>query len=178
MSILFKLGIAGLLLAALAAGFVSYRDSQRDIGRDAERLLWQGRLTEQKTEAQTVLQEAQDKLAASDKLLTASIKALGDQREKLQAANRADLAKYAATHRLQFRTQEGDGGGRGGGVITTTSEAGTSIHAAATFVQLPEKVNDDLFSLAGDAQSLLIDYKVLYEYVHDKKLVCSLRKDK
>lgn len=174
-SLIFK--IAGLLglCAALVAGFFSYRDSQREFGALQERSVTALLLKVQKADAAKLLETEKIKLVEADKLLATSIRKLGEQRAKLQDDNRANLRKFAAGYRLQYATQEGDGGGWGGGVSTAAGKTGTAIHATPAFIQLPDTLNSNLLKYAADAESLAIDYKVLYAYVNNPKLVCGIR---
>ena len=87
-------------------------------------------------------------------------------RENKQAANRADLRTRQSGPRLQFTAETG---------CTQSAAPGAAADAGTTVVQLPEPLNGNLFGFAADAQSLAIDYGVLYDYVHNPKLVCELR---
>lgn len=175
MSPVYKLLGVGAILAALVAGFLSYRDSERAFGAQTERNKWESKLLVQKRDAQKLLATEQEALADAKNKLAATIKSLETQRETFQAKNADDLRQYAANYRLRYRTQAGDGGGGGGGVVTKVTATGTTIDASATFVQLPEALNGRLFGIVGDAQSLLIDYRILYAYVNNPKLICEIR---
>lgn len=160
------------LLAAAVGGFFAYSSHERTVGADAERALWEDKVKLQKAQAVLLLKTATDQATEARLQLAASIEELGKQREKLQAENAASLLDYAATHRLRFRAAKGCG------VSGDTAQSGapsTADNTDSTYVQLPDKVNSDLFRLAGDAQSLAIDYSILYKYVNNPRLVCELK---
>lgn len=171
MTLPYRLLAAGALLAMLSAGYFSWRTHERGIGADTERAVWVGKLDKQRAEAAAVLLKAHGEADTARGKLKENIEALGKQREELQAENSANLRKYAATHRLQYTTK----GSGSSGVDAQSGAPSTTDHTEATIVQLPDKINDDLFRFAGDAQSLAIDYSTLYTYVNNPKLVCELQ---
>lgn len=130
-------------------------------------------MEKQKAEATAKLAElTQDKLTALAAL--AALKSdLEKSREVLQSKNAADLRARTAGPRLQFTTKAA--GCWGGGSGTTSPAPGATADAGTTVVQLSNQINSDLWQLAADAQSLTIDFGVLYAYVHNPKLVCELR---
>jgi hypothetical protein len=170
MTLPYKLLAYGVVLAALVIGYFSWRTHERGVGADTEREVWVAKLDKQKTEAAAILLTAQDEATNARGLLKANIEALGKQREQLQAENTASLRSYAATHRLQYTT-------KGSGSSCNAAKGGAPSSASdtdTTTVQLPSKISDDLYQLAADAQSLSIDYSILYTYVNNPKLVCQL----
>ncbi len=127
-------------------------------------------VAEQKAEAtQTLLRLTEERLKAQN-ALTALITKTEKDREKLQRQNTADLDARLAGERLQFSARCGQSGGSPEGAAS-----GAPSDSSATVIQLPRKINENLFRLTADAESLSIDYKVLYEYVHNPKLVCELQ---
>lgn len=92
-------------------------------------------------------------------------------REKLQTQNASDLRARSFGPRLQFSTSTGCWGGGG---VTQSPAPGTASDPGSTVVQLPAEIDGRLRDLAAAAQSLSIDYSVLYGYVHNPKLVCEL----
>jgi hypothetical protein len=171
MTLPYKLLAYGVLLAALIAGYFSWSSHEQGVGADAERAIWVEKLDKQKAEAAALLLTAQDEATTARGKLKDTIEALGKQREQLQAENTASLRNYATTHRLQYTTT---GSGQGCGNAKGRA-AGSTSDTSTTIVQLPEKINGNLFRLAGDADSLKIDYGILYNYVNNPKLVCELR---
>ena len=122
--------------------------------------------------ASTLANETKAKLDAQTQLSNLISKAETD-RETQQIANRADLRKRTSGPRLQFFAEAP---GRGAGGDSAQGPAlGTTADPAGAAVQLPRKINDDLFEFAADAESLKIDYRVLFDYVHNPKLVCELQ---
>lgn len=130
-------------------------------------------MEKQKREATAKLATlTQEKLTALAALASLTAQ-LEKTREDLQLKNAADLRARRAGPSLRFTTQAAGCGGSGGGAESPAP--GSTTYAAATVVQLPEPLNGDLWQYAADAQSLAIDYDVLYRYVHNPKLVCELQ---
>lgn len=113
------------------------------------------------------------KTAKAQAELSTIIAKLETDRETEQLKNRADLRTRAAGPRLQFVAQAI--GCRGGGGNAKAGALGPSGDARASLIQLPEPLNGNLWGYAADAQSLAIDYGVLYRYLHNPKLVCTLQ---
>lgn len=132
-------------------------------------------IEKQNDEAAAKLAElTQEKLTALAAL--AALKSdLEKTRETLQSKNAADLRARTAGPRLQFTTQTASAGCGGGSGSATSPAPGPAADASTTVVQLPEPINGDLWQLAADAESLSIDYGVLYTFLHNPKLVCELR---
>jgi hypothetical protein len=93
-------------------------------------------------------------------------------RETLQTKNTADLRTHSAGPRLQFSTKAGCGSSSGG---AQSPAPGAAPDPEPTVVQLPAEIDGRLRELAADAQSVAIDYGVLFGYVHNPKLVCELQ---
>ncbi len=127
-------------------------------------------VAEQKAEAtQTLLRLTEERLTAQNSL-NALIAKTEKNRDNLQRQNTADLAARLAGERLQFSAECGKSSGG-----PESAASGATSDSSATVIQLPTKINDDLRRLAADAESVTIDYRVLYEYVHNPKLVCELQ---
>lgn len=172
MTLPYKVLAWALLLGTLAAGFFTYRTAQREFGAEQERAVWAAKLTIQKEEAQVLLDKELLRSSEARTELAATIASLGTQREKLQTENAANLSKYTSTYRLQYTPEPGR---RLGGVGTQSGKAGTANDTSATSLQLPKQISDNLLKLAADADSLAIDYGILFTYVNNPKLVCELR---
>ncbi len=108
------------------------------------------------------------------------LKTLTDKMEADRGKAQTDLAavvqRRAATERLSFTAPATEAGGRGRGGGSTEGQAGvaTADPAATTTIVLPERVSGRLFARAGDAESLSIDYRLLFDWVNNPKLVCEL----
>lgn len=171
--ILIKIGVVLALLTVLFFGeqYIEGRGYDRRAAEDA------AVMGQQKSEAAAKLADlTQEKLTALAEL--ANLKSeLEKNREDLQSKNAADLRARRAGPGLRYVTNpQAAGCGRsGGGTESPTPGATPDAGAATTVVQLPERISDDLFELLGKAQSLAIDYGVLYSYVHNPRLVCELR---
>lgn len=168
------------LIAALALATVLVVACQK---RDAG-LIDQGR-----TEQRAVDQKAQDKIkadaafelaaqtaltnAAEDRTLALK-QELEAARETAQTANRAAVAARAAGQRLRFVAEApSDRCGGGGGGAQTAPDIAASDPGPA-YVELPEPINRNLWGYAGDAESLAIDYGVLYRWANNPAMVCTL----
>ena len=168
---LIKIGAVLALLAALFFGeqYIEGRGYDRRAAEDA------AVMGQQKSEAAAKLADlTQEKLTALAEL--ANLKSeLEKNREDLQSKNAADLRARRAGPGLRYVTNpQAAGCGRSGGG-TESPAPGAAPDAGATVVQLPRQISDDLWQYAADAQSLAIDYEVLYSYVHNPRLVCELR---
>lgn len=175
MSILLKIIIMLGLVSALVYGC-----QQRDAG-----LIKQGQDTQR-----TIDQKEQDKIiadaafelaaqtaltnAADDRTLTLKYE-LEATREKVQSANRAAVSARISSERLRFIAEKPSTdqcGQSSGGTKTETDSA--SIDAAPTYIELPRRINEDLWELQGKAESLKLDYNLLYQYVHTPGMVCTI----
>mgnify|MGYP000853448241 FL=1 len=169
--ILIKIGAVLALLAALFFG----EQYIEGLGYDRRAAEDNAAMETQKGEAAAKLATlTQEKLTALAEL--ANLKSeLEKNREDLQSKNAADLRARRAGPSLRFVTNpQAAGCGRSGGG-TESPAPGSAPDAGATVVQLPRQISDDLWQLAADAESLKIDYGVLYGYVHNPRLVCELR---
>lgn len=168
--------LAGLLaMAALIAALFLAEQHIEGLGYNRRAAEDAATIEKQKSEAAAQLaQLTQDKLTALAAL--AALKSdLEKTRETLQAKTAADLRARTAGPRLQFTTQTSTAGCGGSSGGTTSSAPGPAADASTTVVQLPEPINSDLWQLAADAESLKIDYGVLYTYLHNPQLGCELR---
>jgi len=161
------------LIAALIYGWQELTGHYIEQGRAEQKAVDQAAVNKLKAEAAAALSLEKDKLIAATVKLGGLISALEEKRDAQQTANAADLAARLAGPKLQFRTTAASGCGRSGG-SPPTATASSPSNPETTIVQLPDRINDDLQRLAGKAQSLAIDYGVLYEYVNNPKLVCFL----
>lgn len=170
------------IIAALALATVLVAACQkRDTG-----LIDQGR-----TEQRAVDQKAQDKIKADAAFELAAQTALTNAaedrtlalkqelevaRETAQTANRAAVAARAAGQRLRFVAQEAPAdrcGGGGGGAQAAPDLAASDPGPA--YVELPAEVNRRLWELAGEAESLAIDYRTIYAWANNPEMVCTLQ---
>jgi len=95
-------------------------------------------------------------------------------REQLQSQNAADLRNRLGSGRLRVPVDSETAGRWCGGGSAPAGAPGAAGDAGAASVELPEQTSDDLRQLAADAQSLAIDYRVLYDWVHNPRLACQL----
>ncbi len=161
----------GAVLALLAALFFAERYIE-GLGYSRARAEDQAAAATLKAQAATTLAtETKAKLDAQAQLSNLIAEKEID-RENKQLANRADLRTRQSGPRLQFAAEAGCGSGRGG---AAGAAPGAPSDPGATVVQLPEPLNGNLLGFAADAQSLAIDYGVLYDFLHNPKLVCELR---
>lgn len=167
--VVIKIVILVAIIAALVAGEryiegIGYdrRAMEDDIAMGAQKLEATGRLA-------TLTQEKLDAVAA----LATLTQQLEKSREELQTKNAADLRARRAGPSLRFVTTETVGRGCSGGGAEGEAP-GTASDTSPTVVQLPKQINDDLWQYAADAESLKIDYSVLYTHLHNPKLVCEL----
>lgn len=167
--------LLGLVLTvlALAAAVMGYGHMQFKKGDRLATDRAQAVVDKQKGEAAALLaQLKQERLDAATALANLTNQ-LEQNREKLQAANAADLRRRLTGPGLRYIAPQAAGCGRGG-ASPESPAPGAPSDPAATVVQLPDPISRDLWQYAGDSQSLAIDYAVLYEYTHNPKLVCEL----
>ena len=165
-----------LKLAAVLALVVGLFLAEQHIeqrGADRQLLTDQAVANKLKAEAAQALATETAKTLANQTRLSDLIAKTETDRETQQIANRADLRRRSAGPRLQF-TAEVPRCGRGGGG-TQGPASGASGDPGAAVVQLPAALSGDLWEFASDAESLAIDYGVLWRYVHNPALVCELR---
>lgn len=170
--LLWRIGGLLALLASLWGGYALWAGHEQAIGEKRATDACDARIGAQKTEAATVLAKAVDDARMARVALAALITKIGKDRETQQAKNAADLRARRDGPRLQFTAE--DTGCRQGGTDTQSGAAKPADDAAPAIIQLPKQINDDLFEFAADAQSLSIDYKIVYDYVNNPKLVCEL----
>ena len=127
------------------------------------------------TEANATLAAETKKVLAAQASTSNLVSKLETEREKNQALNRADLQRRLQfPERLQFHTETSaatqcgsSGGDAAAAAPGTASDPGTAL------IQLPGPVERGLREIAADANSLLIDYKTLYDFVHDPRVSCT-----
>ena len=170
---LYKLWIYGAMVLALVGGYAGWTMHQRDIGAAREIAACNANTAAQKAEASSVLAKALADTAAAQAALADFKTKLEKDREISQAKNAADLRNRLAGQRLQFSAQIA--GCRGGGAAAQSAAPGAAGDPAATVIQLPEPINGNLLRFSADAESLKIDYGILYSYVNNPALVCELR---
>ena len=168
MSIFLKLAAVLALLVGLffAEQYVEGRGYSRARAEDM------AAVNAQKAEAAATLAAETAKTLANATRLSDLIAKTETDRETLQIKNRADLRVRSAGPRMQFTAEARRGAGGGD---TQSPASGAACNPNPAVIELPRQINDDLWQLAGDAQSLAIDYGVLYGYVHNPKLVCELQ---
>jgi hypothetical protein len=168
--------LLGLLLTmlALVGTVLGYGHMQFNKGDRLATARAQAVVDKQKSEAAALraqlTQERLDNATALANLKTQ----LESKRETLQTANTADLHRRLTGPGLRYVAPQAAGCGRSGGSPESPAPGPASDQATAV-VQLPRAISDDLWQLSADAESLKIDYGVLYEYMHNPKLVCELR---
>lgn len=172
---IWKILIAVGLAAALVAG-CQHRDAGLiQQGRDEQLRIDQAAADQLKVEAAETLASETARVLAAEKRLADLTHQLEVAREKAQSANRAAVAARAAGERLRFVAESPPAdrcGGGGGGTQVAPDPA--SSDPGPTVVELPEAVNRRLWELAGAAESLAIDYRVLYEWANNPEMVCTL----
>jgi len=166
--ILIKIAVFAAILAALFFGeqYIERR------GYDRARAEDMAATNKLKAEATATLAAETKKTLDATTALNQLIAQQEKDREAKQVANRADLRNRQSGARLQYRAEAGRGAGSG---VAQGPAAGATNDAGATVLQLPEPLNGNLLQFAADAQSLAIDYGVLYDFVHNPKLTCELQ---
>lgn len=165
--LLIKIGAVLALLAALYFG----EQHIEQLGATRQAAADQVVADQLKAAAAATLAAETAKTRENETRLSDLIAKTETDRETQQIANRADLRARQSGPRLQFTAHTGRGAGGGG---TQGPSAGASCDAGPAVVQLPAEIDGSLRDLAADAQSVAIDYGVLYSYVHNPKLVCEL----
>jgi len=165
------LKLAAVLMLVMGLFLAEQHIEQR--GADRQLLVDQAVANKLKIEAAQVLATETAKTLANQTRLSDLIAKTETDRETLQIKNRADLRSRSAGPRLQFAA-EAVGRGDGGGGAQSPAP-GASSDPTGAVVQLPAALSGDLWDFASDAESLAIDYGVLWRYVHNPKLVCELR---
>lgn len=162
-------------VGALTLGYFAWANHQQGIGEARATERYNLAIAAQKQEAKTKLSELTQRKLEAEIALSKLTAQMEKDREILQAKNAADLRNRLIGPGLHFNTKIAGRGGSGGGTENKadqpTGDAGT------TRIELPKQINDDLWQLAADAQSLAIDYEVLYNHLHNPNLVCELRKE-
>lgn len=172
---IWKILIALGLAAALVAG-CQHRDAGLiQQGRNEQLRVDQAAADQLKAEAAAKLAAETARVHDAENRLAELTHELEVAREKAQFANRAAVAARAAGERLRFVAESPPAdrcGGGGGGTETEPDSAAGDPGAAV--VELPAAVNRRLWELAGAAESLAIDYRVLYEWANNPGMVCTL----
>lgn len=108
------------------------------------------------------------------------LKTLTDKMEAARAKSQADLAavvRVRSAERLSFDAPAAEACGRGGG--SGGAQGGTGVAARdptpTVTVALPGPIAARLWRAAGEAESLSIDYRVLFDWANNPKLVCELQ---
>ena len=165
-----------LKLAAVLALVVGLFLAEQHIeqrGADRQLLTDQAVANKLKAEAAQALASETAKTLKAQGDLADLIAKLETDRETQQIANRADLRRRSAGPRLQFTAEVARCGGSGDSA--QGSAPGATGNPAGAVVQLPAALSGDLWDFASDAESLAIDYGVLYRYVHNPAMVCELQ---
>ncbi len=169
----FKLLIVGVLLAAAALFTFGWGEHRHQQGVQEATDRYELVLGRQKAEAAGKLAKLSTDLVLAQASLREFTHSLEKSRDDLQRKNDADLRARRAGPGLQFVAEIPRCGGGGGSA--QGAEVAAAGDTAATVVQLPDVLSGDLRQLAGNAQSLAIDYRTLFDYVNDPRLVCELR---
>lgn len=172
-ALLIKIAIACAAVLALlltGTGLVKYLEGR---GADRQWTADKALIDAQKVQASRELQALTAQAAKAQADLSDKITKLEVEREKLQRENSAALLAHSNGPSLHYTAQAvGCGAGSGG---ATAAPGGAASDPGTAVYELPGQISRDLWRLAADAQSLAIDYRVLWDYVHDPKLVCSLQ---
>ena len=158
-----------VLIGALFYGEQAIEKRGRNLQRNDDQLV----IDAQQMQAAAKLQAEIQRRLEAQTALSNLISQTENDREIQQLKNRADLRARQSGPRLQFTAQAARCGASGD--TAASAAAGSASDPSSTTVQLPEPLNGDLLQFAADAQSLAIDYGVLYTFVHNPKLVCELR---
>lgn len=170
----FKILAVLALAAALVAGCQKRDAGLLEQGRAEQKAVDQAAADKLKADAAfTLAAETARALAAEGRTLELK-QELEVARETAQTANRAAVAAHAAGQRLRFIAESpADRCGGGGGGAQAAPDLPASDPGPA-YVELPAETNRRLWELAGEAESLAIDYGVLYAWAHNPKMVCTL----
>ena len=160
------------ILAALAWGYHLWADHQREIGRVEQLDVDQIAINKIKADAAMALEAETALVRAAEDHTEALKRSLEVAREKAQSANRDAVAARAAGQRLRFASETS--GCRVGSDSAKAAPDSPASDAGTAYVELPEPVNRRLWELAGKAESLAIDYRVLYEWANTPGMVCTV----
>ncbi len=172
--IFIKIAVVTALLGGVLFGVHKVEQHVENIGYDRRAGEDKSAMDEQKAKASAELAAlTKEKLEAATQLANLKTQ-LENQREIQQTQVRSAVQQHIANDRLHFTTNKAAGCGSSG-PGTGSPAPGPASDTSTTVVQLPGQINDDLWKLAGDAESLKVDYGVLYAYTHNPKMVCELR---
>lgn len=163
-----------LLVIALLSALYAGEQYVESIGYDRRSAEVSEALEKQREEVAALRGKLLTERAANADALAKLIKQMESERGKNQNAVADDVARRRSGPSLRYVTKDPGQCGRS----SASPETGTPGAAADTspaIVQLPRQINDDLLGLLGEAESLKVDYSVLYRYVHNPKLVCELQ---
>jgi hypothetical protein len=160
------------LVGAFIAGYFAWADHQQGIGEARAVARYELALSVQRDQAATELALVTKERNNAKYALVTLTNQLEKDREKLQAENAADLRKRRAAPRLQYTAEAPER--RSGSESAAGDASSPASDASPAVVQLPESISGRLQELAADAQSLAIDYEILYRYVNNPKLACEL----
>lgn len=162
-------------VGALTLGYFAWANHQQGIGEARATERYNLAIAAQKQEAKTKLSELTQQKLEAEIALSKLIAQKEKNREISQAKNAADLRNHLIGPGLHFNAKI-TGRGGGGGSAENKADQPTR-DAKTTNIELPKQISDDLWQFAADAQSLSIDYEVLYNHLHNPNLVCELRKE-
>lgn len=171
--IILRIVAAAALVAALLFAWNRLTEKYVAQGRAEQMQVDQAAVDKLKSEALAELNAEKDKLAAATTKLNGLIATLEVKRNAQQTTVNSDLAARLAGPRLQFTPK--DGGCRRGGDSPQGPAPSPASDPATATIQLPEPLNGNLLRYAADAQSLKVDYGILYEFINDPNLVCTLQ---
>lgn len=169
--------LLGALLAVLALGaaVLGYGHKQYLKGERVATARAQATVDKQKAEATALLAQLTQERSTAATALANLTNQLEQTREKRQTANTADVNRRLIGPGLRYNAPQSTAGCGRGSTSPEGPAPGATSDPATAVVQLPDALSRDLWQYAGDAQSLAIDYGVLYEYTHNPKLVCELQ---
>lgn len=162
--------IAALALVAALVTACQQRDKGLiEQGRAEQLAVDQAAANEIKAEARAALEAESARVIEAQYQLYSYTRSLEAKREKTQVVVRTVQRDVP---RLQF-TAESDGCRRSGDSAPSQA-SGPTPDPAPAIVVIPDQVAANLWSYAGDAESLAVDYAILYEWAHNPKMVCTL----
>lgn len=169
--------LLGLLLTVLALGaaVLGYGHKQYLKGERVATARGQADVDEQKSKATALLAQLTQERSIAATALANLTNQLEQTRETRQTANTADVRRHLTGPGLRYTVPQSTAGCGRGGASPESPAPGPTGDPATTLIQLPDPISGDLWQYAGDAQSLAIDYAVLYEYTHNPRLVCELQ---
>jgi predicted transcriptional regulator len=163
------LAVAAVVAAAVTA--CNKRDEGLlERGRSEQRVIDQAAQDRLKADAQTALDAETARVRKAEEALATLTHQMEVEREKSQAAVRAAAR---VTPRLQYAAPAASGC-RPSSDSAKTAPSEAASDPAPAVIQLPDPIAADIWGYAADAESLAVDYAVLYRWANNPKLSCVL----